>query len=271
VSADSIHLERLRQTHCFLLDMDGTFYLGDRLLPGALDFIDTITHHGQDFIFLTNNSSKSSRQYAEKITRLGLSIPEEKVFTSGEATALYLKMQTKHHKLFLVGTPELEAEFTRHGFSLVQEGPEAVVMGFDTAFTYEKLWRLCNHVRAGLPYFATHPDFNCPIVGGVMPDIGATIAFVKASTGRVPDLVVGKPNRMIVEMLARKLALPIERLAMIGDRLYTDIALGQTAGVTTVLVLSGETRPEDLQGSPYQPDYVFADLGALARALRKIP
>ena len=102
-----------------------------------------------------------------------------------------------------------------------------------------------------------------------MPDIGAMIAFIKASTGREPDLVVGKPNRLIVDMLAQKLALPVETLTMVGDRLYTDIALGQTAGVPTVLVLSGETRPEDLVGSPYHPDYIFPDLGELARALRQ--
>jgi HAD superfamily hydrolase (TIGR01450 family) len=169
-----------------------------------------------------------------------------------------------------VGTPELEEEFIRHGFALVQEDPEIAVLGFDTTISYDKLWRLCSHVRRGIPYLATHPDFNCPAPDGPMPDIGATIAFVKASTGREPDLVVGKPNRLIVDMLRRKLDLEVELLAMVGDRLYTDIALGQSAEVTTVLVLSGETRREDLAGSLFKPDYVFEDLGALARALQKL-
>jgi ribonucleotide monophosphatase NagD (HAD superfamily) len=102
-----------------------------------------------------------------------------------------------------------------------------------------------------------------------MPDIGAIIAFVNTSTGRMPDEIIGKPNRTIVEMLAQKLNLPIQSLTMVGDRLYTDIALGGTTGVTTVLVLSGETRLEDLQGSPYQPDYTFAGLGALANWLEE--
>jgi 4-nitrophenyl phosphatase len=262
-------LERLRRTRCFLLDMDGTFYLGERLLPGALEFIETISQRGQNYTFLTNNSSKSSRQYAEKITRLGLSIAEDQIFTSGEATALYLQRQTRHRRLFLAGTPELEEEFARRGFTLAQANPEAAVLGFDTTFTYEKLRRLCGYVRAGLPYYATHPDFNCPTPQGPIPDIGATIAFVKASTGREPDLVIGKPNRLIVDMLAHKLDLPVGSLTMVGDRLYTDIALGQTAGVTTVLALSGETRREDLASSPYQPDYVFEDLGEAAEALRE--
>jgi 4-nitrophenyl phosphatase len=263
-------LERLAATRCFLLDMDGTFYLGDQLLPGALDFIETIEGRGQDYIFLTNNSSRSSHRYAEKITRLGLPVTPQQVFTSGEATALYLREHQPGASLFLVGTPELEEEFLQYGFKLVQETPDWVVLGFDTTLTYAKMRRLCDHVRRGLPYIATHPDFNCPTPEGPIPDIGAMIAFVQTSTGREPDLVVGKPNRLIVEMLAHKLGLPIESLTMVGDRLYTDIALGKSAGVTTVLVLSGETRREDLAGSLYKPDYVFRDLGALARTFHSL-
>ncbi len=257
----------LSQVRCFLLDMDGTFYLGDRLVEGALRFIDLLGRLGVDFLFLTNNSSKSSRRYAEKIARLGLPIPEEKVFTSGEATALHLQATRPGARLYVVGTPDLEQEFTRHGFTLDAEQPEVAVLGFDTGLTYTKLWRLCDLVRRGLSYIATHPDLNCPTETGFMPDAGATIAFVKAATGREPDLVVGKPNRLIVEAAARKLALPVSALGMIGDRLYTDIALGQTCGIPTVLVLSGETQPEDLERSPYRPDYVFANLGEVAHWL----
>jgi 4-nitrophenyl phosphatase len=123
---------------------------------------------------------------------------------------------------------------------------------------------LCDFVRAGIPFIATHPDFNCPTETGWMPDVGAMLAFVKAATGKDPDIVVGKPNRLIVDAASLKMQIPIEKLAMIGDRLYTDIALGQASGVATVLVLSGETKPEDLQGSPFQPDYVFENLAGVA-------
>ncbi len=256
--------DRLAQTRCFLLDMDGTFYLGDRLLDGALRFIDTLRVQGRDFLFLTNNSSKHRGQYAEKITRLGLPIPEDKVLTSGEAAAVYLRARHPGAKIYVVGTPSLEEEFRAHGFLLDEAAPDLVVLGFDTTLTYAKLWRLCDLVRAGLPYIATHPDFNCPTETGYMPDIGAMIAFVHASTGRNPDIVIGKPNRMIVEAAATRLGLPVEALAMIGDRLYTDIALGQSAGIPTVLVLSGETRREDLDGSPFRPDYIFENLGRVA-------
>jgi len=140
--------------------------------------------------------------------------------------------------------------------------------GSPTTLTYAKLWRLCDLVRAGLPYIATHADFNCPTPTGFMPDVGAMIAFIRASTGRDPDLIVGKPNRMFVEAAAAKLSLPLDSLAMIGDRLYTDIALGKTSGITTILVLSGETRFEELAASPHTPDLVFADLAAVAAYLR---
>ena len=256
--------EKLALTRCFLLDMDGTFYLGDQLLEGSLHFIDVIKAQGRDFIFLTNNSSKNHQEYVAKITRLGLPIPESQMFTSGEATALYLKARYHEARLFVVGTPGLEAEFKNHGFDLDEHNPDIAVLGFDTTLTYNKLWKLCDFVRAGIPYFATHGDINCPTLTGFMPDIGAMIAFVNTSTGRMPDEIIGKPNRAIVAILAQKVNLPIESLTMVGDRLYTDIALGGTSGVTTVLVLSGEARLEDLRGSPYQPDYTFDGLGALA-------
>ena len=263
------NIEKLSTIRGFLLDMDGTFYLSDRLLEGALRFIDLLREQKKEFLFLTNNSSKHRRQYAEKISRLGLPIPEEFVLTSGEATALYLKRHHPGARLFVVGTPSLEEEFRQHGFRLVELEPDFLVLGFDTTLTYQKLWTLCDFVRAGIPYIATHPDFNCPTETGWMPDVGAMIAFVRAATGSEPDLVVGKPNRLIVDAAAAKMNLPVSQLAMVGDRLYTDIALGQSSGIVTVLVLSGETRIEDLKNSPFQPDYTFQNLAGVADWLER--
>jgi HAD superfamily hydrolase (TIGR01457 family) len=257
-------IERLARVRCFLLDMDGTFYLGDRLLQGALHFIEVLAAQNKEYLFLTNNSSKHRREYAEKISRLGLRVPETKVLTSGEATALYLQAERPGARVFVVGTPSLVEEFESHGFRPVTEDPDLVLLGFDTTLTYERLWKLCDFVRAGLPYIATHADFNCPTETGFMPDVGSMMALVKASTGREPDLVIGKPNRLIVDAAARKMGLPIEDLAMIGDRLYTDIALGENAGIPSVLVLSGETKGEDLAESRFKPDYVFDNLQAVA-------
>ena len=264
-----IGTDRLSTVRGFLLDMDGTFYLSDRLLEGALRFIDVLRRQEKQFLFLTNNSSKHGRQYAEKISGLGLPLAEESVLTSGEATALHLKARHPGASLFLVGTPSLEEEFRQQGFKLVDRGPQFLVLGFDTTLTYQKLWALCDFVRAGVPYIATHPDFNCPTEEGFMPDVGAMIAFVKAATGREPDLVVGKPNRLIVDAAAVRMNLQVSQLAMIGDRLYTDIALGQSSGIATVLVLSGETSTEDLKDSPFQPDYTFQNLAGVADWLEK--
>jgi HAD superfamily hydrolase (TIGR01457 family) len=241
--------------------------LGERLLEGALGFIDVLSQQGRQYLFLTNNSSKGSQQYAEKITRLGLPISREKVLTSGEATAMHVQRQKPAARIYVVGTPALENEFREQGFILTDEMPDFAVLGFDTTLTYDKLWKLCDLVRAGVPYIATHPDYNCPTETGFMPDIGATIAFVKASTGREPDLVVGKPNPLFVEKAAERMGLPVSTMCMIGDRLYTDIALGATAGIATILVLSGETRKEDISSSSYKPTHIFQNLAEVASYL----
>ena len=260
----------LHHVRCFLLDMDGTFYLGEQLLNGALQFIETLHKQGLEYLFLTNNSSKDSQQYVEKITRLGLPIASEKILTSGEATVMHIESQKPNARVYVVGTPALENEFIGHGFIITPDQPDFTVLGFDTTLTYDKLWKLCDLVRAGVPYIATHPDFNCPTETGFMPDIGAMIAFVKASTGREPDLIVGKPNKLFVEKAAERTGIPVSAMCMIGDRLYTDIALGATAGIATILVLSGETKVDEVSSSPHQPSYIFQDLGEVAGYLSNV-
>lgn len=259
----------LEKAHGFLLDMDGTFYLGDCLLPGAARLLDLIRAQGKDYLFLSNNSSQNRNSYSRKFTSLGLSIPQEKILTSGEATIHFLKKTSRMTRVFVVGTPDLEIEFIEAGYILDDATPEIAVLGFDTALNYPKLVKLCDFVRSGLPYIATHPDINCPTETGFIPDVGAVIAFVKASTGREPDSIIGKPNRWIVETAAQKLGLALDDLVMVGDRLYTDIALGQTCGVLTVLVLSGETSAQEAVNSPYRPDAVFENIGALADWLKE--
>jgi HAD superfamily hydrolase (TIGR01450 family) len=248
--------------------MDGTFYLGDQLLEGAQRLIDAVRARGQDFIYLTNNSSKNARLYSEKLTRLGLPTDAGRVITSGAATAAHLQNERPGARVFVVGTPALEEEFITRGFILDDQAPDLVVLGFDTGFTYAKLWRLCDCVRAGLPYFATHPDFTCVTDTGYMPDIGATIAFVRASTGRDPDLIAGKPNRIIAEQAARRLGVSVAELCMVGDQLDTDIALGASAGIPAILVLSGETSADRVASAPHPPDLVFPHIGVLADYLR---
>lgn len=256
--------DRLAQVKCFLLDMDGTLYLGDQLIEGATRMITDLRSRNQNFVFLTNNSSKNARLYSEKLTRLGIPTEVSQVLTSGAATAMHLQRHYSGARVFVVGTTALEEEFTSRGFSLDDSAPDLVVLGFDTGFTYAKLWKLCDFVRAGLPYIATHPDFTCVIETGLMPDIGATIAFVQASTGRAPDAIIGKPNPIIAEQAAARLGVPVSSLCMIGDQLDTDIQLGANANIPTMLVLSGETSPERLASAPRQPDFVFPNIAAVA-------
>jgi len=233
-----------------------------------MEFVEHLRLKQIPYLFLTNNSSKDRSLYAEKLNSLGMDVDESMIFTSGEATAVFLKQQFPHiQNIDLIGTPALEKEFESHGFKLSTFTPQALILGFDTTLTYEKLWRLCDEVRAELPYFATHQDINCPLEEGVMPDIGAMIAFVEASTGRRPDFIIGKPNPPIVNALKERLGLAAEAICMVGDRLYTDIALGK-AGLQTVLVLSGESKRSDLVNSEYQPDLVVDHLGILLNIIR---
>lgn len=262
-------MRSLNSIKAFLLDMDGTFYLGDHLLPGALEFLEVLNRRQVPFSFLTNNSSRNSKEYKRTLISLGVSSENARVFTSGDATARYLKERTSYKRIYMAGTPSLEELFTEQGFILNETSPDAVVLGFDMTLTYAKLKTLCDHLRDGIPFIATHPDINCPTPSGFIPDIGSMIAMIKASTGREPDLIIGKPNRLIVDMLAESIGVKVDDCAMVGDRLYTDIALGKTSGVTTILMLSGETKREDILESDFQPDHIFRDLLELTEAIKK--
>jgi HAD superfamily hydrolase (TIGR01457 family) len=260
-------LERLSQIETFMLDLDGTFYLGDQLFPWSLGFLECLRRLGKNFIFVTNNSSRNAEYYAAKLTRMGVELRRDQVFTSGEATRFFLKQEGYSREIYLLGTFDLEAEFQNDGFMLTAVNPGAVVLGFDMTLTYKKLQVACALIRQGVPFIATHPDFNCPTPAGPIPDCGAMQALITASTGVRPK-VIGKPNSEMVAALCHKFGLHREAVAMVGDRLYTDIAMGRQAGLTSILVLSGETQPEDLSGSPFVPDIIATDLGEVAEWLR---
>jgi NagD protein len=251
----------------FVLDMDGTIYLGDELFPWTKPFLDAVEATGRDYLFLTNNSSRGAEDYVRKLARLGLPIPSRRMMTSGQATADLLRREPDLSRLWVMGTDELLAEFSRAGFELDPTDPQAVVMGFDTSLTYAKLELFCRLVREGRRYVATHPDFVCPTPRGPIPDIGGTIALVDAVCGRKPDLVVGKPNPGILEAASQRSGVPLGEIAVVGDRLYTDILGARDAGCVSVLVLSGEATRDDLATSEVQPDLVVSDLAELQRYL----
>ena len=256
----------LSDVKCFLLDMDGTFYLGNQLIEGSLSFIEKVVSSGRDFMFLTNNSSHNANFYVEKLKKMGLNVDRSKIMTSGEATCETLNQRYPGKRAFVLGNEFLREEFREAGIQIDEKNPEIVVIGFDTTLTYQKMWDVCNFVRAGLPYIATHPDFNCPTETGFMPDIGAIMSFIEASAGRRPDLIVGKPYTGIVEAVLRRTGLKVNELAMVGDRLYTDIETGLRSGMLSILVMSGETTEAMLSQSKTVPDLKFgrlSDMNAL--------
>ena len=259
-------MPKLSGIKLFLLDMDGTFYLGESPLPGAKDFLAACDEKHVRYCFLTNNSSKSAGDYIQKLAGMGVHITPQQMLTSGDATLYYLDKNNFSKDILLIGTESLNAQFAAAGYNTTAQNPQAVVLGFDTTLDYQKLCELCNAVRSGLPYLATHPDFNCPVPGGFIPDIGAVIAYVKASCGREPDVVVGKPNGLIAEIAAERAGLPLQKICMVGDRLYTDIALG-ACGVQTALVLTGETAVSDLTPASPRPTFLFESLGAMSAEL----
>ncbi len=249
----------------FLLDMDGTLYLGEQLLPGAKELLAYLNSTRRQFFYLTNNSSKDKQAYVKKLKKLGLPCSEKQIFSSADATTLYLrKYQPKVNAIYLLGNQKLRQHFLDAGFNLCQQASQAqlVVVGFDTELTYDKLWQACEKIKQDGFYVATHPDYVCPLEAGrFMPDAGSISALIEAATGVVPE-VVGKPNQLMIEMIKEQYQIEGE-LAMVGDRLYTDIELGNKANIISVLVLSGETTIETYLASKIRANYIFANCAEL--------
>ncbi len=256
-------LEKIR---LFVLDMDGTFYLGERILDGSLEFLEKVGALEKQFLFFTNNSSKSPELYIEKLKRMNCHITREQIMTSGDVTIAYLKQHFPDKKIYLVGTPALVQSFREEGILLVEEEPDIVVVGFDTTLTYHKLERACTFIRNGAMFLATHMDINCPTEDGFIPDCGAMCRLISYSTGKEPRFL-GKPEKETLEMILQKSGFGREEVAFVGDRLYTDVATGVKNGAKGILVLSGETKEEDLAESEIRPDGVFMSLQEMARYL----
>lgn len=263
-------MRKLEDISCFLLDMDGTIYLGHKLIDGALDFLDTLKKENKRFIFLTNNSSKGKEAYLKKLNELGIEVTAREVYSSGDAAIHYLTKLKKGARIFLLGTPALEEDFIKAGFQLIKERDENidfVVLGFDTTLTYEKLWIACDYIKSGVQFIATHGDLVCPLEDNKsMPDAGAMIELINAATGKRPK-IIGKPELTMVEAISEVYGVDKEDLAMVGDRLYTDIKMGQVADITSILVYSGETTREMYNSSDIKASYEFPSVKELAEAL----
>lgn len=269
---DSDRFRRLHDAELFLLDMDGTLYLGDEVIDGAVDFVETLQKTGKQFIYLTNNSSRAGADYIERMQMLGFPCEPQNVFTSGMATAQYLRERFPNDTVYPVGTEAFCRELERFGVKL-SDGTEAaaVVVGFDRELRYEKLEKAADLLRGGAAFVAANPDLVCPMPGGrAIPDCGSICALLTAATDRQP-YYIGKPNRNMIDLLAKKYNIPNAKIVAVGDRLYTDIAVARNAGSVSVCVLSGETTMEMIADSPAQPDYIFDSVADLAELLRSQP
>ena len=275
-SADDLP-ERLRRfleplIH-LVLDVDGTLSLDDTLLPSTPDFLETLENLGMTYTVATNNSSRSKSEHADRLRRMGINIKTEAVIVSTEATLDYLTAaHPEVRKLFLLAPPSVQDEFSERGFELCADDsdqePEAVVVGFDTSLTYGRLCRAAYWIKNGRPYFATHPDLICPTDRRtVLVDCGSIISCLKAATGRDPDAILGKPNPQMLHTVRNRHGLKSNQMAMVGDRLYTDMAMAQAAEVPAILVLCGETNGEEAEAVRPAPDLIIADTGELGRLL----
>lgn len=298
------NLAKLKKIKCLLLDMDGTFYMGNQILPGSLEFLAAIQKKDIKVLFLTNNSSRSAKYYVEKLVKMGVDHPFLNVLTSGQAVGEYALKYFPNQRVFLLANQIVTDEMKEIGLLIDNQNPQYVLITYDTELTYEKLDRVCYFVRAGLPYIASHPDFNCPTEYGFAPDIGSTIAYIEASTGRKPDLIIGKPNSLIIDQairivnqnnfktgveeaeaatgkrqkttihnfksdnsaaitdIAEDTTAEIDKsqIAMVGDRLYTDIEAAIRSDILGILVMSGETDHQMLLESSTKPDLIFDTL-----------
>lgn len=261
--------EILKQVKCFILDMDGTFYLGNKILDGSLEFLESVKNCNKKFCFFTNNSSKNALYYQKKLEKMGCFVAKKDILTSNKVIMKYIKDKQNNKKVYLLGTNYLKEDFKNEGIKLVEDNPDLVVVGFDTTLEYNGIAKACHYIRNGIPFYAVNPDFNCPTETGFIPDCGSICAMITASTG-VRPIVFGKPSHYTLQYILDYTSLKEGYLAYIGDRLYTDIAMGNGNKLNTILVLSGETKKEDLAYSNIQPDLIFNSLKEIKVSLDKI-
>lgn len=257
------NLHRLKDTELFVLDMDGTIYLGKKPIVGAIEFCRQIIDTGRKLMYFTNNASKNPDDYVEKLKFLGFPCDRKMIVTSGDVTAAYLNKYYKGKPVYLVGTPALEKSFKEAGITL-SDNAGIVVVSFDTTLTYSKLERACTLIRNGALFFSTHPDINCPTEDGFIPDSGAICGAVELSTGIRPRYF-GKPYAETVEMIENLSGTDRKHAAIVGDRLYTDIALGRKNGMLSLLVMSGETTYEMVDAAlpEERPDLIFESVAEI--------
>jgi 4-nitrophenyl phosphatase len=261
-------LTALKQIRNLIVDMDGVLCRGQESLPGAREFLTYLVEAGVPFILATNNSTLTPGQYVAKLAGLGMEVTEERILTSGQASAQHIaRVAPAGTKVYAIGEEGLLSALREQGLELEERDAQYVVVGLDRQLTWDKLRVAALAIRAGAIFVGTNPDATLPTEEGLVPGNGANLAALEAATGVTP-LIIGKPQTTLLELAMEKMGVSKEGTAMIGDRLETDILAGKNAGITTVLLLSGIATREELEDSPYRPDLIFESIGEFCRDWR---
>ena len=263
----------LRKKKLWLLDMDGTIYMEDRIFDGTLELLSAIRSRGGRYVFITNNSSRSVTDYLKKVRTMGIPAGEEDFFTSAQAAVLLLQEQYPGARVYCQGTESLIRELRQAGIDVTTrvEPVDLVLTGFDTELTMEKLRRTCQILteQKNVAYYATNPDLVCPVSFGYVPDCGSMSVMIRNATGRYPTFI-GKPEPTMIQIVMEKFGHTPTETVVVGDRVYTDVASGVRAGVTTIGVLSGEATLQDFTHTDTPPTYLFRDVGEIFKAVEEI-
>lgn len=266
-------MSKLRRLKHVALDMDGTIYMGATLFPYTKPFLAGVKEQGLGYSFLTNNPSSSIADYLAKLARLGVEATEEEMYTTALATIDYIKTHYPEAKrLFLLGTPSMISEFEKAGFESAADNPndrpDVLVVAFDKSLVYERLCRAAWWISQGVPYIATNPDRVCPTDQPVvLVDCGSICACLTHATGRTPDITLGKPDPNMLSGILHRYGLESDEVAMVGDRIYTDIEMAHNANAFGVLVLSGETTLDIADAAPKQPHLICDSIEVLGELI----
>ncbi len=264
--------DKIKEKKLFLLDVDGTISFDSTLFDGSIDFLEQVSKNGGKYVFITNNSTKSIKDYITKFEKWHIPVDETSFLTASYATALYLKENYGEELLFVLGTASFIKELRSFGLHVteeLEEGIKAAVVGFDNELNYGKLTKICELLQTReVDYLATNPDLVCPVEFGFVPDCGAICDMIEKAVKRKPKYI-GKPNPVIVEMAMKNNNCKSEDVLVIGDRLYTDIACGINASVDTVLVFTGEAKREDLETTEFPPTYYCDNIRDIYNCIKR--
>lgn len=253
-------MENIRSKKCFICDMDGVIYHGNRLIPKVKEFVEWLESSGKNYLFLTNSSERSPKELAQKLARMGLNVGEEHFYTSALATASYLKSQCPDGSVYVIGEPGLTQALYDAGFTMNDINPDYVVFGETRSLSYEKIEKAVKLVLGGAKLIGTNSDLTARVESGIIPACRALISSIEMTTGR-NAYFIGKPNPLMMRHALKKLDCHRVDAVIIGDRMDTDILAGIESELDTVLVLTGVTEKEDLAKYAYQPKYVLNSVG----------